>query len=166
MPVRMTLKDPVGDAWLIFSQTSDSITKCEEDSFAEVGIPLQQFFVLSVIKSIPDPVTPSIVANWVDRNQNSITLIIDRMEKEGLVKRVRDLKDRRALRLIITAKGEEKIKLGRKPARELQEKILSVLTPEELTTFAVLLRRVREATFEYRNIKDKVRDVSPPQAVG
>jgi DNA-binding MarR family transcriptional regulator len=161
MPVRISLRDHIQDTWLIFHQTSDSITKCEDDTFAAVSLPYQQFIVMGAIKYAPAPVIPTVIANWLDRNPNSITLIIDRMEKDGLVKRVRDLKDRRRLRLIITEKGKKKQKQALKPSREIAKEILSVLSPEELATFATLLRKIREATFEYRNIKDKVLNVTP-----
>lgn len=161
MPVRIFLKEPIEDTWLTFHQTYDSITKCKDDVFTTVGLPYQQFIVIGAIKHIGDRATPTNIANWLDRNRNTITLIIDRMEKDGLVKRVRDLKDRRRLRLVITTKGEEKRKGALKPAREISEKLLSVLSPEELSTFATLLRRVREATFEYRNIKDQVINMVP-----
>lgn len=161
MPVRIFLNEPIEDTWLTLHQTYDSIEKCKDDAFSVVSLPYQQFVVIGAIKHIGDTATPTGIANWLDRNRNSITLIIDRMEKDGLVKRVRDLKDRRRLRLVITAKGEEKRKQALKPAREISEKLLSVLSPEELTTFTILLRKVREATFEYRNVKDQVINMSP-----
>ena len=163
MPVRIVETDPVDDAWLILHQTSDSITKCEEDVFARIGIPPQQYLILMAIKRMNGPVTPTRLANWVDRNLNSIILIIDRMEKDGLIERVRDLKDRRTLRLIITEKGRQKYKKGIKPARQLSEKILSVLSPEELISFAANLRKVREETFIFRDIKDKVLNPDLPE---
>jgi DNA-binding MarR family transcriptional regulator len=60
-------------------------------------------------------VTQTDIANWLDRDTTSITLIIDRMSKEGLVERIRDLKDRRAVRVIITPKGEEIFQQGKEP---------------------------------------------------
>jgi DNA-binding MarR family transcriptional regulator len=165
MPVRIYLQDPIEEAWLLFHQTYDSVTKCEDDLFSKIGLPLQQFAVMGAIKSIRAPVTLSSVSDWLDRNPNSITLIIDRMGKKGLVERVRDLKDRRAIRLVITEKGEEKHQQAWQPRRELTKKILSCLSTEELSTFVSILRKIRETTFEYRNIKDKVSDetLPPPQ---
>jgi DNA-binding MarR family transcriptional regulator len=112
------------------------------------------------MKDIPGTVTPTAIANWLDRNPNSITLIIDRMEKGGLVKRVRDLEDRRAVRLIITPKGEEMYAQAGILAYKLSREILSALTEEELSTFLGIMQKIREKTFEFRNIKDKVINVS------
>ena len=163
MPIRMKKANPVEDAWLVMHQTSDSVTKCEEDAFSKTGITMQQFFILGVINSMDCPVTPTSLANWIDRNQNSITLILDRMEKDGLIERKRDMKDRRAIRLSITLKGQKKYRLGLGTAGTLPHRLLAVLSPEEQLVLATLLRKVREETFKYRNISDKVLDVIPPE---
>ena len=38
MPFRIRKGDPAGDAWLLFHQTYDSIIRCEEVTFAKVGM--------------------------------------------------------------------------------------------------------------------------------
>ena len=122
--------------------------KCEEAALAKVGITLQQYKVLMAIKYINDPVTPTDVARWLDRNSNSITLIIDRMEKDGLVERVRNLRDRRALRLVITLKGPEIFDQATKPGWELMKKLMFCFSEEELRTFDHLMEKLREKAFE------------------
>jgi DNA-binding MarR family transcriptional regulator len=159
MPVRITRGDPIDDTWATFHMTYQSVGKCADDTFAKIGLSHQQFQVLRAIKEIPGTVTLTAVANWLDRNPNSITLIIDRMGKGGLVKRVRDLEDRRAVRLVITPKGKKIYEQVDTPANGLPGKILSVLTEEELLTFVGLLQKIREKTFELRHIKDKVSNV-------
>ncbi len=117
--------------------------------FAKVGITTQQHAVLIAIKYINDPVTPTDVANWLDRNTNAITLIVDRMEKYGLVKRVRNLRDRRSLRLVMTRKGGKLLKQATVPAWELVQELLSCLSEEELKTFNRIMGKVREKAFQY-----------------
>jgi DNA-binding MarR family transcriptional regulator len=168
MPTRITKTSNLFyDALLSIRHSDESITKCEEEEFSKIGVLPQQFHILRAIKYIPGVVTPSIVANWVDRNPNSITLIINRMEKDGLVKRKRDLTDRRALRLIITPKGEELYKRTLKTAlRELPKTILSTLSESELSTLIILLNKVREQTFKLRKIEDKVINIITSDVAG
>jgi DNA-binding MarR family transcriptional regulator len=67
----------------------------------------------------------------------------------------RDLKDRRASRLIITPKGEELYKKVMKPAKELPDRVLSVLSREELLTLTSLLEKVREKNLKFAILKIK-----------
>lgn len=162
MPVRSSLQEPFEDVWVTFHRTYDSISKCKDNIFTEFSLPYQQFMVLNaIIEHISDPVSPTSIAEWFDRNPNSITLIIDRMEKDGLVKRVIDKKDRRRLKIIVTPRGKEKHEQALKAAHELAKEIFASLSPEELTSFYMTLMKVREATFKYRNIQDKTIDNSP-----
>jgi DNA-binding MarR family transcriptional regulator len=160
MPIRMLKGEPIGDSWLLLHQTYDSLIKCEEDTFYKFGLPLQQYLVLRVLKYAPKPVTLTVVANWLDRNHNSISLIVDRMGRAGFLKRVKDLKDRRSIRLVITPKGDELYRQLERPADELPKKVLSVLSQKELITLIRLLQKIRENTFEVRNIKDKVININ------
>ena len=148
MPVKFVLSDPTLKAWILLRQTYISVSKCEEAAFAKVGITLQQYKVLMAIKYINDPVTPTDVARWLDRNSNSITLIIDRMEKDGLVERVRNLRDRRALRLVITPKGQEIFDRATMPGWELMKRLMSCFSGEELQTFDRLMEKLREKASE------------------
>jgi len=160
MPIRLTQREPVGDAWLMLHQTYDSIIKCEESTLAEFSLPVQQYLVLRVIKYAPDPVNSVVVSNWLDRNHNSISSIVDRMEKAGYLKRVKNVNDRRSAILIITPKGETLYRKTCKTAEELPKKVLSVLTEKELKSLLRLLHKIRENTFEIRHIKDKVSNVT------
>jgi DNA-binding MarR family transcriptional regulator len=158
MPINFNIEDPIQGAWSLLQLTTDSTVKCAEAAFAKIKLTPQQFSVLAAIKNIGDPVLPTDVAKWLDRNTNTITLIIDRMEKDSMVERIRDLKDRRALRLVITARGQKLYDQAVKPSRELPKIILSVLTADELKTLIQTLEKIRQKTFEYRKVEDKVTD--------
>ena len=160
MPINFKIDDPVQGVWSLLQLTNDSIVKCAETAFTKSKLTPQQFYVLAAIKNIGDPVLPTDVAKWLDRNTNTITLIIDRMEKDGLVSRVRDLKDRRALRLLISTRGQKLYEQALRPSRELPKIILAGLSADELKTLINLLEKVRQKTFEYRKIEDKVADES------
>jgi DNA-binding MarR family transcriptional regulator len=159
MPIRLAIDDPSLHAWFILHQVMDSLTKYEEMAYAKAGLSYQQFAVLTAIKFIKDPVKQTDVANWLDRNTNTVSAIINRMEKDGLLKRVRDLKDHRAVRLVLTLKGERRFKKAMKPARELPEQVLSCFSGEELDCFRSLLEKLREHTYEKRSLKSKVIDM-------
>ena len=107
MPVKFTMNEPILMTWLLCRQTHNLLSKCENRVLAEIGLTPEQQAALNAIKFIDGPVKPTEVAEWLDRSPNSITLIIDRMEKRGLVKRIRDHEDRRSVLLIMTENGSE-----------------------------------------------------------
>jgi|WetSurMetagenome_2_1015567.scaffolds.fasta_scaffold457136_1 MarR family transcriptional regulator, 2-MHQ and catechol-resistance regulon repressor len=159
MPVKIRFEDPAIEAWNALKQTADSLVKCEEIALSGTGRLLQQHIVLQAIaaatKYYRGPVTLRIIANWLDRHPNSITGIIDRMDKNGLVKKLRDAKDRRIYKLELTQKGWGIFSSGFKHEDKVRE-AFSILSSEELELFNSLLQRVRDKTYEMRNLKDKV----------
>ena len=159
MPVKFQLSDQRLMTWLLCHQCYNLIFKCEDAVFAEVGLTTQQHMVLLAIKYVNDPVTVSEVAHWLDRNPNGISTLVDRMEKDGLVKRSRDLRDRRSVRLSMTNKGKEILEQATMSGWELVQEILSDLSDQDLRTLNSLLERMRGKTFEYLNLGESLEEV-------
>lgn len=157
MPVKLILNNPEVQAWHLSHQALNSLVKCEEEVFNTFSLYSQQFAVLMAIKDIPDPVTQKAVADWLDRNTNSISLILDRMVRDGLIERARDLKDRRAVRLIISPKGEKIYQQGRQLVSGLISEIMSDLSGKEIQTFIQILEKIQDKTFLIRRLKAKVK---------
>jgi DNA-binding MarR family transcriptional regulator len=125
--------------------------KCENKVLGKLGLTIEQHSVLLAVRYIEDPVTPTEVSQWLDRNRNSVSLIVDRMVKAGLIDRIRDLRDRRSVRLTITDKGKEALDMSMVAGWELVQEILSQLSEDELRGLITLLEKVRETSFEYLN---------------
>ncbi len=161
MPVNLTYDNPWLNAYMLIRHTYYSIDKCEDELYPRIGLTSQQLATLLAIKQAPDPVMQTYVANWMDRDAASITIIIDNMSKNGLVERKRDLKDRRAVRLVITPKGEKVLEKAKEPVVKQIMEVMSCLSKEETRTFTKLIKKIRDKTFELRNVKDKVQDIAP-----
>jgi MarR family transcriptional regulator, organic hydroperoxide resistance regulator len=157
MPVKLILNNPKLKAWHLSHQALNSLVKCEEELFVASGLYPQQFAVLMAVKDSPDPVTQKDVANWLDRNTNSISQILDRMVKDELIERIKDLQDGRAVRLIISPKGEKIYQQGCQLASGLISEILSDLSDNEIQTFIGILEKIQDKTFLIRRLKDKVK---------
>lgn len=72
-----------------------------------------------------------------------ITRLVDKLEKEGLVQRVRTPSDRRLVLLCITAKGQKLVDKIRQPLRQLNDQLLGHLAKDELAQFSRLLEKAR-----------------------
>ena len=149
MSVKYSFNNPEHNLWVLCHQTYNIVSKCEDKAYAEGGLTSQQMGVLMAIKHIQGPATPTEVARRLDRSTNNISMITDRMEKSGLLRKRRDAKDRRTLRLSITRKGEESFEQALKPGWELAKNVLSGFTKEEIQTLSGLLERMREKAYQY-----------------
>ena len=138
--------------WLLIHQVSRLINIAENAVFIKLGLRKKRHSVLLALRNLKDPVTVSDVARWLDRNSNGISMLINRMEKEGLIEKVRDMPDQRAVRLITTKKGEEYFEKGRMVNRELVKTIFSDISEEDSVKMITLFEELRDKTLDYLNL--------------
>ena len=74
----------------------------------------------------------------------SMTEVVDRFEKEGILERIRDNKDRRVVKVKMTAKGKKMHKEVLKRRADELTKIFGVLTTEDRTKLVDSLKNVSE----------------------
>jgi DNA-binding MarR family transcriptional regulator len=129
-------------AWRQLYLTYSAIFKAIERSIAPTGVTLPQALALNTIRYGEGPMTPSRLAHYLTQETQSVTGLIDRMERQGWVRRVRDLPDRRAIRLELTDAGTHKLEDTSGPGFETTEQMFSRLKPEELEQLISLLGRV------------------------
>ncbi|MCF8033587.1 MAG: MarR family transcriptional regulator [Desulfarculaceae bacterium] len=77
------------------------------------------------------PRTPGALAKEMFLSQATITGVLDRLEKRGLVERRRDQKDRRRVSIHLTAQGEDAVRLAPRPLHERFASRLEALSPDE-----------------------------------
>ena len=157
MSEELTGKSASLKALLLLQRTRDMVFYCEDHVCSEYGLTVEQYTVLVAIKYFDDPVRPTDVGRWVGHKVNTVSMIVDRMVKAGLVKRIRDLPDRREVRLVITKKGEEAFKPATPVVWSLIEDITSPLSDEEKRTLIRLLEKVRDRTVEHLGTDEDVR---------
>jgi DNA-binding MarR family transcriptional regulator len=79
--------------WLLLPRVGDALQRCFDLVFGKYGISNEQTRVLSIIK-YGGPMRPVDIAAFIERAPNSMSMLVDRMVKAGLVRRTRDRKDR------------------------------------------------------------------------
>jgi len=104
----------------------------------------QQFLVLLTIASLTPPVSQTDLAKKIQRELNSVSMIIDRMEASGLVIRTRSILDRRAVHLKITRTGRKLLEQGIAVNETLIHKLTSVMSDKEVDTVVRLLTKLQE----------------------
>ena len=78
-------------------------------------------------------------------------MMVDRMVKAGLVKRTRDRKDRRVVRVVTTDKADDAFGRAIPAGWEFIHKIMSPLSNAERQTLAKLLETMRHEALDYLN---------------
>jgi len=136
--------------WLLLRRVGDALNLCQDSIFSKYGLTTAQFGVLTSIKS-RGPLSPSALGSILERAPNSMSMLIDRMVKAGLVRRTRDRKDRRVVTVSMTNKGEKAVEPAIPAGWEFIHKILSPLSPNDQRALASMLETVKCESVGYLN---------------
>ena len=132
--------------WHNLHEISNYISKYEKYWFTNINLSKTQYELLMTLafftKYKKRYVIISDLVSFHNRSQVSTSLVIDRMENKGLVQKIKDPSDQRAVRIKITPKGMKLIKESSKPTKELIKKLFSKLTDEELEQFIPLISKL------------------------
>jgi len=129
--------------WLLLHRVRDILALCEDSIFAEYGITTEQFSVLAAVKSRGGSLRPTDLASILERSVNSMSMLVDRMVKAGLVRRTRDRIDRRVVRVTLTSKGANAIERAIPEGWDFIQKILSPLSYKDKQALASMLETVK-----------------------
>lgn len=113
-----------------------------KEEFEGYDLTPQQFGLLGFLWQ-EDGLTQAELSLRSQIDRTTIGGLIDRLEKEGLLKRCTHPDDRRAYRICLTEKGKGLEKALTPLAVASQGRLISKLTPEELETLKVLLEKIR-----------------------
>jgi DNA-binding MarR family transcriptional regulator len=106
-----------------------------------VGLSAPQLLVLRTVSDEGRP-TASALARAVSLSQATITTILIRLEKEGLVNRERSDEDRRRVHVVLTEAGREVLKAAPKPLQENFSRRFTALPSWEQHQLVAALQRV------------------------
>ena len=112
--------------------------------FSQWNLTAQQYNVLRLLRAAgAEPVpTLSLVSRLVSKAPD-ITRMLDRLEANDWIERVRSEADRRAVMVRITALGISLLNKIEAPLAQCHEEQLGHLSPEELKTLSRLLTKAR-----------------------
>jgi DNA-binding MarR family transcriptional regulator len=151
MTVNSESENLVLKLWFLLHQVRDVIMSCEDQVFGEHKLTTERYLVLALTKLSDGPVRPTDLARWLGRSSNSVSMLVDRMVKAGLIRRVRNGSDRRVVRLIMTSKGENALKPAIAAGSDLIQKIVSPLSYEDKHAFARLLETTKHQALQCLN---------------
>ncbi len=108
-----------------------------------VGIPQRWYDVLVHLEESPGGIRMNELAERILYSKSGFTRVVDRMEEEGLVRRVRPKHDRRSILVVLTAKGTETMEEARRYHRDGIERHFSRhLTDADVKSLTRALEKV------------------------
>lgn len=102
-----------------------------EAALAGVGLSTPKFSVISELVREGKPLSLSELATRLSCVKSNMTQLVDRLETDGLVKRVDDPNDRRAVRAAITEEGKARQAAGAAEIDRLNGAFAAALRPED-----------------------------------
>ena len=100
--------------WRVFLECAYALIDILDDELQAGGeMSLRWYDVLVNLEEAEHPVRMNELAGRILASKSGLTRVIDRMEEAGLVERQRPPDDRRAIEVVITAKGAEALQAAR-----------------------------------------------------
>ena len=127
--------------------------RAREKELSQYGISAKQAAVLNVIEVMGEGTTVGEISRWLYREPHSTSTQLTRMEKQGLITKVKERKRKPIVRVYITEKGREAYKNAIR--REVVHRIIPSLSKEQRQQLAVCLEILRDKALEELAIRDK-----------
>jgi DNA-binding MarR family transcriptional regulator len=132
---------------LAFLHTTADVYQALDVHFARYGLSRGKFTLLMQLYLADEKgLTPSECAQRADVTKATITGLLDGLERDGLVRRLPDITDRRMLRLQLTDKGRDLLSQMLPDHFCRTTDLMANLTDSEKKTLIKLLNKVRTGT--------------------
>jgi len=104
-----------------------------EAALAPLGLSLAKLNVLSHLSEAKRSLSLSEIADRLKCVRSNVTQLVDRLEAEGLVRRLSDPSDRRTVRAELTELGSEKQQEGAKALNQTGKELAALLSTADIT---------------------------------
>ena len=105
---------------------------------------LIRFNIMSALFKSGGEMTPSEISESVFREKNSVTAVINTLEREGVVRREPSTSDRRSVKVVITDKGWKEANRLSPIAQELSREALACMDKNKVEDLVETMRNIRE----------------------
>lgn len=134
-------EEQIVDALLRASRTT---LQSFDHALAEVGLSSPKVYALKHLVEAPQPLGITQLAIRIHSGKSNATQLVDRLEAEGLVRRVPHPKDRRSLIIEVTEEGLRRFQVANGIRQDTAQQIFSTLSESEQQQLHDLLHRFVE----------------------
>jgi MarR family 2-MHQ and catechol resistance regulon transcriptional repressor len=129
------------NAYIKLTRAAEAVNDCVNAHLREYKLTVSQFGVLEAIYHL-GPMQTGELGHKILKSSGNMTLVIDNLEKRGLVQRQQREDDRRCIDIHLTAEGERLIEEIMPQHVAGVVKTFSLLTPDEQNQLGTLCRRM------------------------
>jgi DNA-binding MarR family transcriptional regulator len=134
------------------------VAKLRNMEMSKHGVLPVQAYMLFVIQAMGNATTPAELSRFVYQQRNSVSDILKRMEKQGLITKEKTSQGNGRVLIKLTEKGERVLQLSKQ--REHLHNVVSVLNEEKRSDLESLLELLRDRAIEELSVYRK--PVLPP----
>jgi len=132
------------DAYLSILHAAEALQRQVTELLKTADLSLAQYNVLRILRgAAPGELACGEIGERLIRFDPDITRLVDRLDRRGLIERMRDTRDRRVVKTRITRKGLELLATLDDPMDQLHERQLGYLSEGALTGLTSLLQEAR-----------------------
>jgi DNA-binding MarR family transcriptional regulator len=128
------------DIWVLLDRTHFAVTRSRLLELAQFNLTKEQAQVLYVLRFFGGSATMTQIASFTLRQHHSVSTLVKRMEKTGLLKKTKVHKNK-VYKIIITKKGKD---IYEKVTRESIEMVFSSLSSEDKRKLTSCLIQLQE----------------------
>ena len=133
-------EDEDQDLWLLLTHARYAIFRAREKELMRYGVSPEQVGLLFVVQALGNKATPAALSRHILRQPHTVSALVDRMARRGLVKKVKDLDRKNLVRVVMTEKGQKTYEISTK--RGPIHRIMNTLSREEKKEFREYLERL------------------------
>ena len=108
-----------------------------------MGLTPEQFLLVDILWN-QGPMSQQSLANNMQKDKNSVTKLVDALEKKSFIARRKNPNDKRSNIIVLTPKGERMKQEAKQFGISMLDKVLAGISEEELRNFLVTLDKLSE----------------------
>jgi DNA-binding MarR family transcriptional regulator len=143
---RMKVAEDLNITSLILAQAFINWHKAFMKVLAPFELTYSQWIILQTLMVAGSPMSPTELNRYLTIEGTSISVVIDNIEKRGLVLRRRSQVDRRIVNIYLTERGYELLKEVNNLLKKLIEDVFGLLSVSERKQLVRLSRKVRDTS--------------------
>ena len=128
--------------WVLFQQAYSAMSRVREKELGSLEITAHQATLLAVILELGDSATPSAISKRMLRESHTVTELINRAVKMGLLKKEPDSKRKNGVMVVLTDQGQKVCEQMKD--MEILRRLISVLPPDQMEYSLSFFRLLRD----------------------
>ncbi|WP_216319172.1 MarR family winged helix-turn-helix transcriptional regulator [Deinococcus aestuarii] len=143
------------DAYIKLWRAAHAVEVAANRHLGDHGLTISQFGVIEALYHL-GPLSQRQLADKILRSSGNLTMVIDNLERDGLVRRERDAQDRRVMNVFLTDAGEALVtRVLPAHVRGIRD-AFGVLDPAEMAQLAALTRKLGLGVGEREREEERV----------